>query len=155
MCWVPLGGWVRNSHHCWFSAHDTMFSQTFINEREWQLQQILHINITFLGLGATKGYQGGKAARPPMENGSSLQNCPPQPSQASRCSNIPCLERFWLSVLFLGSSGCPFQSLKLFWRAQSCLQGTASGNGETPAQQDHEPHPSPCPTRDVSNDAVC
>lgn len=90
-----------------------------------------------------------------MENVSSLQNCPPQPSQVSRCSNFSCLERFWHCVLFLGSSGSSFQSLKHFWRAQRRLQGTACGNCEIPPQQDQKPHPSSCSTQDVSNDAVC
>lgn len=152
MCWVPLGGWVGSSHHCWFAAYKAMFSQTSINEREWQLQQILHINIRFLRLGASKGWRGGRQA---MENGSSQQNCLPQPSPVSRCSNIQCLERFWYPVLFLASSGSSFQSLKHFWRAQSSLQGMAWGNCETPAQQEDQPHPSPCSTQDVSNDAVC
>lgn len=76
MCWVPLGGWVRSSHQAWLTAHNALFSQTFIKEREWQLQQILHINVTFLGLGASKGWWGGKAVRQPMENGSSAELSP-------------------------------------------------------------------------------
>lgn len=61
--WVPLGGWVRSWHQGWFTAYNALFTQTSINERQWQLQQILHINITFVGLGASKGWQGGKAVR--------------------------------------------------------------------------------------------